>query len=116
MKSLIWVIVGIPALFLMLGNSSGNRVETAEMKPVLQILNDQPPKPIFLDGKDDPVLLQIETQDFPFDINGNFPFVVLVDNVIWTYKKEDVREFIKQGTPNSRATGRLRSRSLSQTN
>lgn len=116
MKSLIWVIVGIPALFLMLGNSSGNRVETASVKPVTQVLNDQPPKPIFLEGKDDPVLLQIETQAFPFDINGNFPFVVLVDNVVWTYRKEDVRAFIKRGTPNSRATGRIRSNVASQTN
>ena len=56
----------------------------------------------------EPVVIQIKHQGFPFDLNGNFPYVVMIDNVVHTYRKEDVLEFINKSVPIGPGEGRTR--------
>ena len=93
MKSLLLIALLCPALFLLFGYNSEE--VTAEPPPVVQYT--------------EPVVIQIEHQFHPFDVNGNFPYVVMVDNVVHTFKKEDVREFLNKSRPVDRGRGRTRS-------
>jgi hypothetical protein len=85
MKSFILLVFGVPAMILMLGStgsSSGSSVSY-----------DSPPvqKPV-----EHPVVIQIEHQGFPFDVNGNFPYVVMIDNQVYRYNKSDVSDFLSK--------------------
>ena len=44
---------------------------------------------------DQPVMIQIEHQGFPFDVNGNFPYIVTIDNTVYRYDKKIVAEFLQ---------------------
>lgn len=96
MKVLFLVCFVLPALFLMLGytDSTGHNSAVAEFP------KEQRPQY--------PILLQVKHNDFPFDVNGKFPFVVMVDNVVWTYDRETVVQFLEKGTPNRVGHGRSR--------
>ena len=58
--------------------------------------------------KKEPVVIQIECQQFPFDLDGNFPYVVLIDNVVHQYDKEIVKEFLSKAPTMYKGEGRTR--------
>ena len=43
----------------------------------------------------DPVVIQIEHQGFPFDLDGTFPYVVTIDNTVYRYDKKIVAAFLQ---------------------
>ena len=43
----------------------------------------------------DPVVIQIEHQGFPFDVDGNFQYVVTIDNTVYRYDKKIVSDFLQ---------------------
>ena len=43
-----------------------------------------------------PVVIQVNHQGFPFDLNGNFPYVVMIDNQVYRYNREAVIEFLEK--------------------
>ena len=43
----------------------------------------------------DPVVIQIQHQGFPFDLNGAFPYVVTIDNTVYRYDKKIVAAFLQ---------------------
>lgn len=65
-----------------------------------------------------PVIIQVETQGFPFDVAGNFPYIVMVDNVVYTFNKKDVAEFLEKGSYNNKGggLGRVYSRARNSVN
>ena len=93
MKNLLFIALLCPALFLLFGYNSEKVI--AEPPSKVQSI--------------EPVVIQIEHQFHPFDVNGNFPYVVMVDNVVHTFKKEDVREFLNKSPHAERGRGRTRS-------
>ena len=44
-----------------------------------------------------PVMIQVNSQLEPFDINGMFPYVVLIDNIAYRFERDDVKEFLLKG-------------------
>ena len=92
MKNLLLIALLCPAVFLLFGYNSEK--VTAEQPSKVQSI--------------DPVVVQIEHQFHPFDVNDNFPYVIMVDNVVHTFKKEDVREFLNKGSHAKRGQGRSR--------
>ena len=43
-----------------------------------------------------PVVIQISHQGFPFDLNGNFPYVVIIDNQVYRYNRDEVTNFLEK--------------------
>lgn len=94
MKNLFLIGAICPAVFLLFGYDSQQAIAP----------------PIFLNETIDTVAIQVDNQDFPFDVDGNFPYVVMVDNVVWTFKKEDVKDFLLKvkSAPVGPGRGRVR--------
>ena len=86
MKSFILLVFGVPAMILMLGSTTGPDSTGA-------VLN---PPPIVYEPVEHPVVIQIKHQGFPFDVDGNFPYVVMIDNQVYRYHKSDVAAFLRK--------------------
>jgi len=99
MKNFLLVAAICPAVFLLFGYNG----QQANVPTVLA-------QPVVLNEMIDPVAIQVENQGFPFDVDGNFPYVVMVDNVVWTFKKEDVKDFLLKvkSAPAGPGHGRVR--------
>ena len=103
MKRLVLIAFLCPAVFLMFGyNSTHAPAEVITREPITIELSE----PV------EPVIVQVEDQTFPFDVNGNFPYVVMVNNVVWTFKKEDVHQFLLKARTYPAGPGEGRTRSL----
>jgi len=93
MKTLLIILFGVPLTFLLLGSST-NFTENSEPLVIDRVMIKTPRHN--LPELNQPVVIQIEHQGFPFDINGNFPYVVLIDNQLYRCDKESVREFLER--------------------
>ena len=100
MRGLLLLVFILPLTFLVFGYTLTDAPTIIEPEIIVpEVVEDAPP-----------VVIQIEHQEFPFDVDGNFPFVVMVDNVVWQFDKNDVREFISKGRGRDRGEGRSRTR------
>ena len=111
MKTVITMAIVIPSIYLMLGYTDINKKTDRISSPVVKTVPQHIHKPLPTNPpQQDIVVVQVEHQEFPFDIAGNFPYVVMVDNVVWTFKKEDVYEFLLKAKdfPDGPGTGRTR--------
>jgi hypothetical protein len=90
MKLITVVMVCIIMVFMLTGisNSSYNNSHLNITKASVNKLITQPPPT-------EPVVIQIQHQGFPFDVAGNFPYVVTIDNVVYRYDKKVVSEFLR---------------------
>jgi hypothetical protein len=102
MKSLALVAFICPAVFLMFGYNTTEAPAVVIDRPQLVVEEEK-----------EPVIVQVKEQGFPFDVNGNFPYVVMVNNVVWTFKKEDVHDFLQKARSYPDGPGEGRTRSLS---
>lgn len=92
MKTLLTVTFIVPLAFLLLGSATNVIEEQTPLritKAVVKTPRDNLP-PV-----KQPVVIQIEHQGFPFDLNGNFPYVVLIDNKLYRCDKNDVKLFLE---------------------
>lgn len=93
MKALLTLVFIVPLAFLLLGSAT-NVIEKS--KPleitgaVVKVPRDNLP------AVEHPVVIQIEHQGFPFDLNGNFPYVVMIDNKVYRCNKSDVKLFLEK--------------------
>lgn len=93
MKAFFSIVFFIPLAFLLLGSSHNAPEKESNLnitKAVVEIPRDDLPE------VKHPVVIQIEHQGFPFDISGNFPYVVMVDNRVYRCNKDDVRLFLEK--------------------
>ena len=109
MRGLILLVFILPLTFLVFGytlTDDPKIIEPEVISPIIivpegqEVVNDQP------------VVIQIEHQEFPFDVDGNFPYIVMVDNVVWQFNKNDVKEFVSKGRGRGKGDGRERTRLL----
>ena len=116
MKGYILASMALPAVFLITGHISlqseaqppvvdNTPTEKLKVEPVAVKV---PKKPLAAYNNNAPIVIQVEHQGFPFDLNGNFPYVVMVDNVVTTFKPEDVEAFLEKGIYRDVGTGRTR--------
>ena len=109
MRGLILLVFILPLTFLVFGYTLTEPPKIVESG----IIDFSPPMPVVVRAPtEQPTLIQIDHQEFPFDVDGNFPYIVMVDNVVWQFKKEDVKEFVSKGKGNDRGHGRERPRLL----
>ena len=111
MKTAITMASVIPAICLIVGYTNTDKKLENVQQPTLISVPHHTHKPI--PGNPPPresVVVQIDHQGFPFDLDGNFPYVVMVDNVVWTFNKEDVYEFLLKAKyyPDGPGEGRTR--------
>lgn len=93
MKAFFSIVFLIPVAFLLLGSSHNIPEKENNLnitKAVVKIPRDDLPV------VKHPVVIQIEHQGFPFDISGNFPYVVLVDNRVYRCDRKDVKLFLEK--------------------
>jgi len=111
MKSLFLLVFGAPLAYLLFGASalppepSPNPRELNITRAVVKVPRDDLPKP------EHPVVIQIDHQGFPFDLNGNYPYVVMIDNKVYRYNKEEVTRFLEKAIHPAETTN-LRTRIL----
>jgi hypothetical protein len=81
MKNIFYLVFLLPLTFLMFGSQTSS-------------LPEKPASP----SPEEVLVLQINNQEFPFDINGKFPYVVMINNRVTKFDKRDVEAFLKKGT------------------
>jgi len=97
MKLAIFVCLIIPICALMVGTTptTHEKDRSLEISEVLinvpEVEKDLPGPPV-----KHPVVIQISHQGFPFDLNGNFPYVVIIDNQVYRYDRREVTNFLEK--------------------
>jgi len=89
MKAITVVLIG--TILLLTGFSSSiynNSSLNITSAAVNRLITEPPPE--------EPVVIQIQHQGFPFDVAGSFPYVVTIDNVVYRYDKKVVSEFLRK--------------------
>lgn len=91
---LLFLILLMPLLFLLVSGTSQSIITSPPIKITRAVVKstDNNPPPI-----EHPILIRIEHQGFPFDIDGRFPFVVMIDNTVYRADPDAVREFLSKG-------------------
>ena len=77
MKAIVVVLFLMPGLLLLIGSND--------------IYEYAPPS-----VSEDPVVVQIKNLEHPFDVGGRFPYVILIDNVVYKFDSSDVEQFISK--------------------
>ena len=93
MKAFFSIVFFIPLAFLLLGSSHNAPKREGNLnitKALVKVPRDNLPE------VEHPVVIQIEHQGFPFDLNGNFPYVVMIDNKVYRCNKSDVKLFLEK--------------------
>lgn len=91
---LLFLILLTPLIFLLVGGTTQSTITTTPIEITRAVVKstDSNPPPI-----ERPILIRIEHQGFPFDVNGQFPFVVMIDNTVYRANPDAVREFLSKG-------------------
>jgi len=84
MKNFFYLVFLLPLTFLMFGSQTSSVPATPSAPQLEEVL-----------------VLQINSQEFPFDVNGNFPYVVMINNTVTKFDKSDVADFLRKGTVQS---------------
>ena len=110
MKTTLLMLIGAPLAYLLFGGaavqSTTSDVEQLNIThAIVKTPTDNLPEP------EHPVVIQIDHQGFPFDLNGNFPYVVMIDNKVYRYHKEEVTRFLEKAIHPTETTN-LRTRIL----
>ena len=105
MRPFILLSFVLPLTFLVFGYTI---TDTPNIMEPPNIINPVPPG----QHTNLPIIVQVEHQDFPFDVDGNFPYIVMVDNVVWQFNKDDVKEFVSKGRGMGKGEGHPRTRLL----
>lgn len=94
MRNLLMFILCASSVILLLGTAT-QPTQPRPAPPVAVI--ELPPEPkLDLPPVEHPVVIQVDHQGFPFDLNGNFPYVVMIDNQVYRYNREAVIEFLEK--------------------
>ena len=82
---------------LMVSHSDSSNVKSEDLK-ISEVVIEVPEKSQELAGPPikHPVVIQISHQGFPFDLNGNFPYVVIIDIQVYRYNREEVTNFLEK--------------------
>ena len=94
MRNILLFMICCASMFLLLGTTT-QPYENPVTAPVAAIELPVEPKPE-LPPVEHPVVIQVNHQGFPFDLNGNFPYVVMIDNQVYRYNREAVVEFLEK--------------------
>lgn len=78
MKYAILTSVSLSVILLLLGSDTQSIHTSEEFKEL------------------DPVVIQIKEIDHPFDVDGRFPYVVLINGVVYKFTSTDVESFISK--------------------
>ena len=97
MKLAIIICLVVPMCALIVGQSRIPNAKTNSLE-ISEVLIELPEQSEELAGPPikHPVVIQISNQGFPFDLNGNFPYVVIIDNQVYRYNKQDVSTFLEK--------------------
>lgn len=93
MKTILLILL-VPACLILLSGTTTQDPAPETPRPLELTHAVVERTEVKLPSMEGPVLLRIQHQGFPFDVDGRFPFVVMIDNEVYRCDPDKVREFL----------------------
>jgi hypothetical protein len=94
MRNLLIFTLCAVSVILLLGTAT--IPELPRGAPPVAVIELPPEPKLDLPPVEHPVVIQVNHQGFPFDLNGEFPYVVMIDNQVYRYDRRAVIEFLEK--------------------